>query len=202
MTALRLTAVACLALALGACAIGKPAPQATTYVVELPQPVPMANRRPETLNMGKVRVAPAFADKALVYRLGDVQYTPDFYNAFIAVPGDLLGVKMADWLERAGPFKSVSQPGAPTQGDFVLNAAITELYGDFRPGHTPAAVMTVQFSLVDLRDVRPTVVLERSIGRRIDLPEDSAEALVRGYGTALGEILAELAPQMAADRLK
>jgi hypothetical protein len=61
--------------------------------------------------------------------------------------------------------------------------------------------MTVQFSLVELRGVRPEVVLERSIGRRIDLPEDSPEPLVRGYGTALGEILAELAPQMTAARL-
>ena len=63
--------------------------------------------------MGNVRVAPAFASPPLVYRTGEVQYSSDFYNAFIAEPGPLLGASMAEWLDRAGPFKTVSQPGGP-----------------------------------------------------------------------------------------
>jgi cholesterol transport system auxiliary component len=199
MTVLRLAAAACAALALGACAIGKPIPHANTYVVEPPQPAPAATRRPETLRMGNVRVAPAFDGRALVYRLGEVQYTEDFYNSFIAEPGALLGSKMAAWLDRAGPFQAVAQPGAPLPASHVLDAVVTELYGDFRPDQPPAAVMTIQFSLVDLRGVRPRAALERSIGRRIRLAEDSPDALVQGYGQALGEILAELAPQLAGE---
>ena len=57
--------------------------------------------------------------------------------------------------------------------------------------------MTVQFTLVDLERRRPaTVVLERFIGRRVELPQATPDALVRGYGQALSEILTELAAQL------
>jgi ABC-type uncharacterized transport system auxiliary subunit len=142
--------------------------------------------------MGKVRVAPAFAGRPLVFRLDDVRYAADFYNAFLAEPGDLMGVAVAQWLDQAGPFQSAAQPGTRTPADLVLEATVTELYGDFRSGRTPAAVMTIQFTLLDLRGVSTRVRLEQTIGRRIELPEASPAALVRGYGHALGEILTEL----------
>ena len=108
MTALRFAA-ACAALVLAACAIGKPVPQAITYVVEPTPPVPVTPRRAETLRMGDVRVAPPFARRELVYRVGEVQYTADFYNAFIAEPGPLLGSTMAGWLNRSGSGVATSR---------------------------------------------------------------------------------------------
>ena len=200
MSAMRLVLAACAALALVACSIGDPAPHTVTYIVDPPLPplTPAEARRPETLRMGNVRVAPAFEGRSLVYRMDDVQFTSDFYHAFIAEPGAMLGGRMAEWLDRAGPFKTVTQPGGGSPAPYALDAAVTALYGDFRPGRPPAAVMTVQFALVDLSGLTPTVVLERSIGRRVDLPKASPEALVRGYGQALGEILAELSAQIGA----
>lgn len=188
----RRLAVMASVLVLSACAIGKPTPQATTYGLEPPPPALAPARRSQRLRMGKVRVAPAFAGKPLVFRLDDERYAADFYNAFLAEPGDLVGAAMAEWLGLAGPFQSVAQPGTRTPADYVLEATVTELYGDFRSGRTPAAVMTIQFTLVDLRGVSTKVRLEQTIGRRIELPEASPAALVRGYGQALGEILKDL----------
>ncbi|NEX19630.1 hypothetical protein G3480_04765 [Thiorhodococcus mannitoliphagus] len=182
-----------LGLQLSACAIGKPAPQATTYVLEPPAPALRAARRPETLRLGKVRVTPAFAGRELVFRLDDVRYVADFYNAFLAEPGAMIGVAMAQWLEASGLFKAVMQADIGTRVDVVLEARVTELYGDFRPGRSPAAVMRVQFALVDLTGVSTQVSWQQTIGRRIAVPEASPEALVRGYGQALGDILMELA---------
>lgn len=199
MTVLRLVLAASAALVIAGCSIGKPIPDASTYVVEPSPPTAAAKRRPEYLRVGSVRVAPPYAGRALVYRLDDVQYTADFYNAFIAEPGPLIGSKMATWLNQAGPFQAVSQPGAPSPASYVLEAVVTELYGDFRPNRPPEAVMTIQFSLMDLRSIKPTGTLERTIGRRVRLADDSPDALVRGYGQALGEILAELAPQFAIE---
>ena len=198
MSLAHLAAAGCLAAVLSACGIGQPIPQAATYVVEPPPAASVAaERRAETLRMGNVRVAPAFASEELVYRMDEVRFTPDFYNRFIAEPGPLLGGRMAEWLDRAGPFRSVAQPGSVVPTQFVLEATVTELYGDFRPGRAPAAVVGVQFTLVDVSGITPKVVLERSIERRIPLPQASADALVRGYGLALGEILSELAAQIA-----
>ena len=202
MSAKRL-ALACAAVALTACSIGKPVPQATTYVVDPPMSAAAApaSRRPETLRMGNVRVA-AYAGNGLVYRLDEVQYTSDPYNAFIAEPGAMLGNRMAAWLDREGPFKTVTQPGSITPAQYVLEATVTELYGDFREGRPPAAVMTVQFVLIDEAAASPKVVHERTIASRVDLPQASPDALVRGYGKALAEILLQLVPELSADNVK
>jgi len=182
------------AVILTACSIGKPIPTATTYVVDLPMPATRTARveRQESLRMGDVRVAAAFAGNDLVYRVDDVQYTSDPYNAFIAEPGAVLGNRMAEWLDRAGPFQTVAPPGSGRNAPYVLEATVMELYGDFRPGRTPAAVVTVQFALVDVTGTRTRVAFERTIGRRSGLTQASPAALVRGYGQALAEILAEL----------
>jgi cholesterol transport system auxiliary component len=199
MRVLHWMVVVCAALVLAACSIGGPAPHTTTYVIELPPPAAAATtRHPYALRMGNVRVAASFAGSPLVYRMDDVQFTPDFYHAFIAEPGPMLGGLMAEWLDRTGPFKTVSQPGGAVNAPYILEAVVTELYGDFRPRRAPAAVMTVQFSLVDLTGPSAAVVMERFIGRRVELPAATPDALVRGYGQALGEILTELSREIAA----
>ena len=186
----------CVAVVVSGC-FGRPAPHTETYVIDPPAPATApASSHPQTLRMGNVRVAPAFASPALVYRMDEVQFTPDFYHAFIADPGPLLGAAMAEWLDRAGLFKTVFQPGSVVTAPYALEATVTQLYGDFRPGQKPAAVMTVQFTLVDLSGPSAVVVLDRFIGRRIDLPEATPDALVRGYSQALGEILTELSKQI------
>jgi uncharacterized lipoprotein YmbA len=194
----RFGALACAALILAACSIGEPLPEATTYVVEpqMPPAAPAGARKPEALRVGNVRVAAAFSGNSLVFRASDVRYVSDPYHAFIADPASMLGDRMADWLEQAGPFASVVPPDGVRSTRYVLQASVTELYGDFRPGRQPAAVMTVQFALLDTDSPRAKTVLARTLSRRIDLPEASFDALVRGYGAALAEILAELVAAM------
>jgi uncharacterized lipoprotein YmbA len=195
---IRLGVLACAALVLAACSIGEPLPEATTYVVEpqMPPAAPAGARKPEALRVGNVRVAAAFSGNSLVFRASDVRYVSDPYHAFITDPASMLGDRMADWLEQAGPFASVVPPDGVRSTRYVLQASVTELYGDFRPGRKPAAVLAVQFALLDTDSPRAKTVLARSISRRIELPEASFDALVRGYGTALAEILAELVAAM------
>lgn len=200
MSSKRVAAAACALWALAGCSIGKPIPQATTYVVDPPMTAatPAAPRRPETLRMGNVRVAAAYAGNALVYRMSDVQYVSDPYNAFIAEPNAMLGNRMAEWLDRAGPFRTVVQPGSARAASYVLEAMITELYGDFRAGR-PAAMMAIEFALIDQTGARPKVLFERTIASRVDISQASPEALVRGYGKALAEILSELLSALSAE---
>src|SRR5262249_45946047 len=111
MRLIRLAFKLCTCVVVAGCSIGKPIPQATTYVIELPAATPGAARRPETLRVANVRVAAAFAGDALVYRMDEVRYTADPYNAFIAEPARMLGSGIAQWLDRAGPFQSRLPPG-------------------------------------------------------------------------------------------
>jgi cholesterol transport system auxiliary component len=189
-----------IALTLAACAIGKPLPRPTTYIVDVPmsETRPAAARRPETLRMGNVRIAAAYGGTALLYRMGEVQYTSDPYHAFKAEPGGMLGSRMAEWLDHAGPFETVAQPSSPQPAAYVLDATVLELYGDFREGRRPVAVMAVQFALIDQTGVRPQLVQERTIASRVELSHASPDALVRGYGEALAEILSQLITDLGA----
>jgi cholesterol transport system auxiliary component len=202
MRLIRLAFAVCAGVVIAGCSIGNPIPQATTYVIELPVAAPAAARRPETLRMANVRVAAAFAGDALVYRMDEVRYTADPYNAFIAEPARMLGSRMAEWLDRAGPFQSVAQPDSVRAASYILEATVSDLYGDFRPDHAPAAVVTVQFALIDLTGARSKVVLERTIGRRVAIQQATPDALVRGYGEALAEILLQLVPNLGDERVK
>ena len=201
-TLTHIAAAVCAALIVTACSIGKPIPEATTYIVEPEPPAAGATaRRAETMRMGDVRVAASFAGNALVYRMNDVQYVSDPYHAFIADPAAMLGNRMADWLNRAGPFKTVAQPGSAqsvASAPYLLEATVTELYGDFRPGVTPAAVITIQFALIDVNGPRSPTAYEGTIGRRVEIGETSPDALMRGYGKALTEILSQLSGELAA----
>jgi len=186
--------------ALVGCSIGRPIPEATQYVVEPPLEAraPSEPRSAEAVRMGNVHVAASYAGSALVYRLGEVRYASDPYHVFEADPGAMLGSSMAEWLDKSGPFRTVAQPGSAQPGAAVLEATVTELYGDFRPGRPPAAVMAVQFTLIDEASACPKVVYEHTIGRRITLKRPLPDVLVRGYGVALGEILSQLTREISS----
>jgi cholesterol transport system auxiliary component len=196
------TLAVCAALILGACAIGKPIPQPTTYIIEPTLPASStAARQADTLRMGYVRVAAAFAGNSLVYRVDDVQYVSDPYHAFIADPAAMLGNRMADWLDHAGLFKSVAQPGSlqpAKSAPYVLEATVTELYGDARKGMPPAAVMTIQFALLDTTGPRVVSTYQRTISRRVQIEQATPDAFVRGYGTVLSEILSQVRSDLAS----
>ena len=190
----------CAPVLLAGCSLGRPVPETTLFVIESDRGVARQAEPglPETLRVGAVRVAAPFAGNSLVYRLGDVRYVTDPYNAFGADPGAMLGGRIAQWLDGAGAFRAVAQPGSARPSPYVLEVSVTELYGDFRSAKAPAAVLAMQFALIDHSGPRPTSSYERSYSHSVELPQASPEALVRGYGTALSQILAQVAVELSA----
>ena len=190
---------ALLGLLLTACSLGQPQQSPTTFVVEPPPPAGRLSSAfgRETARMGAVRVTGGFAGAALVYRRDDVTFVSDPWNAFITDPAAMLGSRIASWLDVAGPFRAVVQPGSNQTTRYAVEATVTELYGDFRPGEAPAAVLTIQFALVDATALRTTTLFERTYSRRVTLPAAAPAALARGFGQALGEMLTALVPDLA-----
>jgi uncharacterized lipoprotein YmbA len=190
-------------LLIGACSIGKPIPTATTYCIESPAAMADAGGpvRPERLRVGRVRVAAPYDGPALVYRLSVVRYVSDPYHAFLSDPGPMLGNSIAAWLDQAQLFKTAAGPERAPPAPLVLEASVMELYGDFEQNVEPAAVMSVRFTVVDQASARPQIAYERTITRRIRLADSSPDELVRGYGTALAEILSLLAADLTSRRL-
>jgi cholesterol transport system auxiliary component len=193
------------ALIISACSIGRPIPAVTTYSIEPPPAAPDTPKppHPERLRVERVRVAAPYDRSALVYRLSAVRYMPDPYHALLDDPGPMLGNRIAEWLAAAGLFKTVDGPGGAAPAPWVLEATVTDLYGDFEAGDgNLAAVMSIRFTIIDESGGRPKVTYQRSLSRRAPLPRASPEALVLGYDTALGAILTQFATDLMNSNLQ
>ena len=192
-----LPALAALALA-GACSLRQEAPSVEHYVLR-PPPAPAATaRRAESLRVAPVRVAPSFADVQLIYRMDEVRYVSDFYHRLMAPPGAMIATQATEWLDRAGPMRFTAAPGSGAIQRYVLSLFVLELYGDFRPGQPPAAVLLVQATLSDASRPAQAPLLERTLRQSVPLAQSTPAALVDGYGRALGAMLVELQPLLAA----
>jgi cholesterol transport system auxiliary component len=193
------------AVIVSACSIGRPIPTVTTYSIE-PTPAALAIPKPphpERLRVERVRVAAAYDRTALVYRLNAVRYVSDPYHTFLADPGPMLSNRIAEWLAAAGLFKAVDALGGAAPAPWVLEATVTELYGDFEAGgDNPAAVMSIRFTIIDEGSARPKVAYERSLSRRVPVSRAAPEALVSGYGMALADILTQLATDLSNSTLQ
>jgi cholesterol transport system auxiliary component len=191
-------------LIVSACSIGRPIPTATTYSIEPPPPGGDAPKplHPERLRVERVRVAAPYDRPAFVYRLSAVRYVSDPYHAFFAEPGPMLTNRIAEWLTAAGQFEAVDGPGGAAPAAWVLEASVTELYGDFEAGgDNPAAVVSIRLTVVDEGSIRPKVAYERSLSRRVPVSHATPEALVSGYGMALTDILTQFSNELPNVRL-
>jgi hypothetical protein len=66
-----------------------------------------ASESPIVLKIKKFRVSPLFVGRAMVYRIGELQYENDFYDEWFVSPGLLLTRQFHDWLSKTGRFRFV-----------------------------------------------------------------------------------------------
>ena len=183
------------ALGLMTACLGQPHPVKNRFSLAAPEHPEAAGNAAgrRTLLLGAVTAAPAYDGRALIYRLGPNRYESDFYNEFLAPPTRLLAEVAAGSLTMASKrLRVVTAPGLAV-ADFGLETHIQDLYGDFR--HTPPrAVLTLRFTLNDLRPTVTKVVLDRLYLCERPLAEDGGPTgLVAAYGLCLADIMAELA---------
>jgi hypothetical protein len=175
-------------------------PAVTTYRIEAPTKQVEVSKAQQLkpLRVGRIQVAIPYDQASLVYRLSTVRFSADPYHAFLAEPAPMLADQIAEWLMGTGLLKEADGRDGTAPTARVLEATVTELYGDFEEGGAgAAAVMSVHFTVVNQEGVRPRVEYERLLARRIPLSSASPEELVRGYGTALAEILGQLATDLS-----
>ena len=193
---LRFGPVVFLALSLTVACLGQPHPVKNRFVLAVPgeaSPAAVNAAGRPTLLLGAVTAAPAYDGRALVYRLGPDRYESDFYNEFLAPPTRLLAEAAVDCLTRSGQRLRVAAAPGLVVADFGLEAHIQELYGDFSRT-PPRAVLTLRFTMNDLRPTAAKVILDRLYPCQRPLPERASAAdLVAAYGLCLADILADLA---------
>ena len=182
---------ACLAMC-AACSLSRPAPIKQSFLLHATRAggAPAA-AVPQTLRINRFDVAAPFNAKPLVYRLAETRFEPDYYNEFVANPAGMLTERATTWLREAGVFKNVIPMSSTLDHRFVLEAAGTELYGDFRDPGAPAAVLAMRFFLAR-DDARAEIVYDKTLTRRIAIASRTPEAVVTGLDQALDGVLREL----------
>jgi ABC-type uncharacterized transport system auxiliary subunit len=196
-----LAAVAALALALAGCQVTRTSPVKQTYLLDPPPPPVVAKAQPGTLRVDVVNVAAPYRGRAFVFRESDLRYETDFYNEFIVAPAANIAEITARGLQRAGAFSRVTAPGAPIDSDWLLEGFVSALYGDTRDLAKPAAEVVITYYLSRSEGGTGVPVWSREYARRVPLASASAPAYAAALNTAVGEIVAELARDLAAVQL-
>jgi ABC-type uncharacterized transport system auxiliary subunit len=193
-----LAALAALALAatLAGCSLSRPSPVKNTFMLEPPLPAAAASTRPATLRIGAFNVAAPYRDRTFVYRTGELAFESDFVHEFFVAPAPMIAQATARALAAANLFTRVVPSGsAPEEGDYVLEAFVSDLYADARQ-KPAAAVVGITFYLT--RTSFPSgVVWSRAYVERVPLKESAPEALALAWNEALGRVLAALARDLA-----
>ena len=181
-----------------AACLGQPHPVKNRFNLAFPESSETAANaagRP-TMLLGAVTAAPAYDGQALVYRLGPNRYESDFYNEFLAPPARLLAEVISNRLTRTSQRLRVTTVPGLAVADYGLETHILNLYGDFHLS-PPRAVMTLRFTLSDLRPTKARVILDRLYPCESPLPEKGGPAdLIAAFGLCLADTLEELAREL------
>jgi cholesterol transport system auxiliary component len=150
------------------------------------------------LLVSNLRVSPRYDGKSFVYRRSEANFESDFYNQFLASPGAILTEEVRKGLAVAAIFKAVIGRGSQLEATHLLEGAVNALYGDFRDGGPPQAVLEMEFFLTRESAGSSDILLQRQYRASIPVNGGSAEALVRGWSQGLDEILAALVVDLKA----
>ncbi len=114
-----------------------------------PRPAPKPASGSRVLGIRSLQVAAPFEGRSFVYRTGEFSYDRDPYAEFMVPPADELVAPMCDWMRGTGLFSAVEETGSALKANTLVEIHVTQLYGDFRPGESATAVLTMRFEFFD-----------------------------------------------------
>ncbi len=164
----------------------QPAVDRAWFLLEVPEAALLEQPGP-LVELGTVRVAPAFAGKGLVYRLGPYRYESDFYNEWFLSPREHVEQLLRErWSREGAPVSLIADAGAHPQARQV-DVLVTALYGDL---HVEGSGM----ARVGLRVLAQGVDGMRlwELEQQVALVARTPEALVAALSAGMAALLEDL----------
>lgn len=155
-----------------------------------------ASESPIVLKIRKFRVSPLFVGRAMVYRIGDLQYENDFYDEWFVSPGLLLTRQFHDWLSKSGRFRFVLEGTDHIEPTHLLEGSVAEFYGDYRLAQSPKAIFGIELLLLDRLNERQ-VIFRRTYHKEVPLADRSPDVLAGGLSQAVRLVLVDLEREIA-----
>ena len=188
-------------LVAGCSAISRSAPVRQTFLLDPAPPQVVSQPRPGALRVGAINVAAPFRGKAFVYRMDELRYETDYYVEFLVPPATMLTEQTARALIRARPFARVGGPGSGGDAEWVLDGFASALYADVREAGKPAADIAITYYVTAAGGSAQTPVWQREYRRHAPMRDASAVAYAEALNLAFGEIVTDLARDLAAASL-
>jgi cholesterol transport system auxiliary component len=194
----KLVCLASVLLAMAACLnLNKSYPEKRSFVLEVSsenrEPAPEATM---VLKISKFRVSPLFVGRAMVYRIGELQYENDFYDEWFVSPGALLTQQFRDWLSKTGRFRLVLVGTNHIEPTHLLEGHVTEFYGDYRLAALPKAIFGIELLLLDGLNERQAT-FRRTYHKEVSLADRSPDALAGGLSQAVRLVLVDLERELS-----
>jgi cholesterol transport system auxiliary component len=182
--------------------LSRPAPVKHYYLLELPaEAAPAEPTFVFPLKVTGFDVAPPFEDRALVYRIDEQRYESDFYSEFFVTPRAMVTSRIAEWLAARRIFSATLPPSSALDAPYAMEGLVTAMYGDLRPGAEPAAVFSLQVFVTQTGTPQRRIMLERTYGYEVRVPDRSAESIARGLSQVFQHCLADLEKDLRALQL-
>ena len=192
----RLVCLASVLLAMAAC-FNKSYPEKRSFVLDVSsESREPASESPIVLKIKKFRVSPLFVGRAMVYRIGELQYENDFYDEWFVSPSLLLTRQFHDWLSKSGRFRFVLVGTDHVEPTHLLEGSVAEFYGDYRLAQSPKAIFGIELLLLD-RLNEPQVIFRRTYHKEVPLADRSPDALAGGLSQAVRLVLVDLEREIA-----
>lgn len=185
----------------GCAALARQPPVRQTFLLEPPPPPAVANPHPGTLRVGTINVAAPFRGKTFVHRVSELRFETDYYVEFLVTPSAMLAEQTARALDRAKPFARVAGPGTSADAAWVLDGFASALYADMRAPGKPAAQLDISYYLTSAVRAEQTPTWTHDYHARIAMRDASAAAYAEALNKAFGQIVAELARDLATVKL-
>ena len=198
---MKVIALFVVALLAGCSALTRQAPVRETFLLDPPAPPAVAKPQPGTLRVGTINVAAPFRGKTFVYRVSDLRFESDYYVEFLVTPATMLAEQTARALDHAKTFARVAGPGTTAEASWVLDGFVSALYADRRDAAKPAAEIDIEFFVTPALEAEQTPVWRHAYHRHVAMRDASAAAYAEALNKAFGEILAELAHDLAGAAL-
>jgi cholesterol transport system auxiliary component len=120
---------------------------------------------------------------------------------FFVNPGSMLTTELRRWLRESGQFSHIIEPGSMVVPTLTLEGTVNALYGDYS-GDQPAAVVEMQFFVVDESTADNAIVFSGSYAERVPVADAAPETLVKAMTQGVERVYASLETDLAAAPLK
>jgi ABC-type uncharacterized transport system auxiliary subunit len=175
-----------------ACGLSRPYPTIRSFALDITDNNIIATKikHPFLVQVTSSGAAPQYETRKMVYKIGQNEFSEDFYNELVGLPSRLVADQLAAYLDKNSTKFRTSQGVYSQNPDLGLDIYLISFHGDYTK-NPPQAVVEVKVTLTDQRRSRARTIMSKSYINQNIIPDnnDRSAQLAFGLGQALTPIL-------------